>query len=57
MDEFIKMVANVGFPIAVAGYLLIRVETKIDKLTLSITNLTTVISIKLNANAVPDKTA
>lgn len=55
MDDFIKMVANVGFPIAVAGYLLIRVETKIDKLTLSITNLTTVISIKLGT--APEKTA
>lgn len=50
MEDFIKIVANVGFPIAVAGYLLIRVETKIDKLTESISNLSTVINLKLGGN-------
>lgn len=48
MEDFIKLVANVGFPIAVAGYLLIRVETKIDKLTESIYNLSTVIKASEN---------
>ncbi|GKX68978.1 YvrJ family protein [Inconstantimicrobium mannanitabidum] len=48
MEDFIKLVANVGFPIAVAGYLLIRVETKIDKLTESIYNLSIVIKASEN---------
>lgn len=32
MDTFSKIVANVGFPIAVAGFLLFNIEKKIDKL-------------------------
>ena len=39
MEELIKAVANVGFPIAVAAYLLIRIEDKMDKLTSSINQL------------------
>jgi hypothetical protein len=29
MEDFLKAIANVGFPIAVAAYLLIRIESKI----------------------------
>ena len=36
MEEFFSAVANLGFPIAVASYLLIRFERKIDKLDDSI---------------------
>ena len=39
--ELLEAVANVGFPIAVAGYLLIRMESKMDTLTEAITKLTT----------------
>ena len=39
MDEIYTLVANVGFPIAMAGYLLIRMETKMDKLTEAVTSL------------------
>ncbi|MGJ0909501.1 YvrJ family protein [Clostridium botulinum] len=45
MDEFITLIANVGFPISISAYLLIRIETKLDKLTESISELSTVISI------------
>lgn len=38
--ELIEMIANVGFPIAVAAYLLIRVENKMDKLTEAVGQLT-----------------
>ncbi|MFB9758867.1 YvrJ family protein [Ectobacillus funiculus] len=33
MEEWISLVGNVGFPIVVAFYLLIRFERKIDNLT------------------------
>lgn len=47
MEELIKVVSNVGFPIAVAVYLLIRSEKRMEVLTESITNLTTAVD-KLN---------
>ncbi|MBF8984652.1 YvrJ family protein [Lutibacter sp. B2] len=39
MEDFMAAVANIGFPIAVAGYLLIRVEKKIDDLTKGVNEL------------------
>ncbi|MGL5691412.1 MAG: YvrJ family protein [Bacteroidales bacterium] len=36
----IQLIANLGFPIVVSAYLLTRIETKLDKLTLHILNLT-----------------
>ncbi|MGH4123485.1 MAG: YvrJ family protein [Clostridium sp.] len=32
MDDFYTMVTNIGFPIAVTGFLLVRVEKKLDEL-------------------------
>lgn len=32
MEDFLKAIGNVGFPIAVAAYLLVRIETKMDNL-------------------------
>ncbi|WP_252250662.1 YvrJ family protein [Clostridium sp. ZBS13] len=43
MEDMIMLITNVGFPIAVASYLLIRFESKIDALTLSINGLTNVV--------------
>lgn len=43
MEDFATQVANVGFPIAVSIYLLVRIETKIDGLTMSIYELAKVI--------------
>ncbi len=37
------LITNVGFPIAVTSYLLIRFESKIDALTLSINDLNNVV--------------
>jgi hypothetical protein len=39
LDEFLSAVANIGFPIAVAGYLLIRIERKIEDLTKGVNEL------------------
>ncbi len=47
MNELIDLIANIGFPIAVSIYLLVRVENKLENLTNSINNLSqTINSIK-----------
>lgn len=55
MEDFMTVVANVGFPIAVAAYLLIRIEGKLTALTDSINQLSTIISIKLDGSDVSKK--
>ncbi|BES66442.1 YvrJ family protein [Gottschalkiaceae bacterium SANA] len=45
MEEMMGAVGNVGFPIAVSIYLLVRVENKMDKLTQSIQELSKVIQV------------
>lgn len=32
MEDFYTIVGNIGFPIAVTGFLLVRVEKKLDEL-------------------------
>ena len=44
MDEMFKLAANYGFPMVVAGYLLIRLEPVIKELQKSITLLTVVVA-------------
>jgi hypothetical protein len=39
MSEFLEVIGNVGFPIAVSIYLLIRVENKLSELTAAIGEL------------------
>ena len=47
MKELVDLVANIGFPIAISIYLLVRVEKKLEGLTSSINNLSqTINSIK-----------
>ena len=43
MDNWINLIANAGFPIAVATYLLVRFENKIDILSQSINQLSNVV--------------
>lgn len=43
MDSWINLIANAGFPIAVATYLLVRFENKIDILSQSINQLSNVV--------------
>ena len=45
MEEVFAQIANVGFPIAVSIYLLVRVEAKIDGLTKSIYELAKAIEV------------
>ncbi len=44
MEELIANVANLGFPIAVSVYLLVRIEGKLENLSLSIHELSRVIA-------------
>lgn len=43
MEEILAGVANVGFPIVIASYLLVRIEGKLQDLTVSIMNLSNAI--------------
>lgn len=40
MDELLTQVANLGFPIAVTVYLLVRIESKLSQLSDTIQDLT-----------------
>lgn len=44
MDALVTLIGNVGFPIAVSIYLLVRIEGKLESLTSSINNLSSVIN-------------
>jgi hypothetical protein len=44
IEEFLKAVANWGFPIVVSVYLLVRIETKLDNLEQAIKELSLVIA-------------
>jgi len=43
-SDLLTMIGNVGFPIAVSVYLLVRIEGKLEVLSTSINNLSTVIN-------------
>ncbi|MDK2828352.1 YvrJ family protein [Clostridium beijerinckii] len=47
INELINLIVNNGFAVAVAGYLLIRLEKQINSLSNSINKLNTIISTKL----------
>lgn len=44
MDEIYTQIANLGFPIVISIYLLVRIEGKLNELTKSINELSRVIS-------------
>ena len=44
MEEIYTQIANLGFPIAVSVFLLVRIEGKLNKLTDSINELSKVIA-------------
>jgi len=56
INEFVTLFANVGFPVAISAYLLIRLEKQITTLSTSITKLNTIISTKLGV-VIDDDTA
>ena len=47
MTKIVNLIGNVGFPVAVSAYLLIRLEKQITTLPSSINKLNTIISTKL----------
>lgn len=47
VSDLINLIANVGFPVAISAYLLIRLEKQIITLTYSINKLNTIVSLKL----------
>ncbi|MEG0773857.1 YvrJ family protein [Clostridium sp.] len=47
VNELVNLFGNVGFPVAISAYILIRLEKNIAGLTLSINKLNTIISTKL----------
>lgn len=47
VKDLVDLVANVGFPVAISAYLLIRLEKHIDTLNTSINKLNTIVSTKL----------
>lgn len=44
MEEIYSSIANLGFPIVISIYLLVRIEGKLNQLTESITELSKVIA-------------
>ncbi|QAT40995.1 YvrJ family protein [Clostridium sp. JN-9] len=42
--NLVNLIGNVGFPIAISVYLLVRIEGKMDTLAVSINNLSNVIT-------------
>lgn len=44
MDNLVGLIGNVGFPMAISIYLLVRIENKLEKLTDSINQLSSVIN-------------
>lgn len=47
INELIGLIGNVGFPVAVSGYLLIRLEKQLEILSSSINKLNNIISAKV----------
>jgi len=55
MEDILVKFGNFGFPAVVALYLLVRVEQKLDALTLAITRLEQVLSVHLRPAEVSAK--
>jgi len=47
INDLVTLIGNVGVPVAISAYLLIRLEKNIAGLTASINKLNTIISTKL----------
>lgn len=48
INDLLNLIANVGFPVAISAYLLVRLEKQIMNLTYSINKLNTIVSTKLS---------
>lgn len=54
MEDILQAVANVGFPIAVSAYLLIRIEGKLEMLACSIAGLASAVAGRRRDDPAPD---
>lgn len=43
MEEILRQIGDLGFPIILSMYLLVRIESKMEQLTVSIQQLTSVL--------------
>lgn len=55
MPDFIELLLSQSFPVAVAAYLLIRTETKLETLEQTIQNLNSTIKVLCYAQGVTDE--
>lgn len=53
--DLISLISNMGFPIAITAYLLIRLEKQLTNLSSSINTLNTIVSVKLGTVINDDK--
>ena len=49
INDLVTLIANVGFPVAVTAYLLVRLEKQFVNLADSVNKLNNIISLKLEA--------
>ena len=47
MNSFVSIVGNLGFPVVITAYVLIKLEKQLAGLTSSINKLNTIVSAKL----------
>lgn len=51
MSELLSLVANVGFPIAVAAWLLTRIESRLEDLTVAVYEVREALVSSINDNS------
>lgn len=51
LNEFINLIANVGFPVAVTSYVLIRLEKQLSNLSVSFNDINASIKALISTNA------
>lgn len=52
MSELLSLVANVGFPIAVAAWLLTRIESRLEDLTVAVYEVREALISSINDNSI-----
>lgn len=52
MSDLLSLVANVGFPIAVAAYLLTRIESRLEDLTVAVYEVREALISSINDNSI-----
>ncbi|WP_105177017.1 YvrJ family protein [Clostridium cagae] len=50
INELVSLIGNVGFPVAVSAYLLIRLEKQLNSLSASINKISAKLGVAIDAN-------